>query len=70
MKEIRNSSRGIGNNVIQPPSPLVNSGGRLTDMVTHSGLIKVYLQIFEKQREIIENSFENILTSVCSDRTL
>ena len=36
--------------------PVVNSDGIVTGMVTHSNLIKVYLQIFEKQRDIIENS--------------
>ena len=36
--------------------PVVDAEGSVTGMVTHSDLIKVYLQTFEKQREIIDNS--------------
>lgn len=36
--------------------PVVNSQGRLTGIVTQSDLVKIYFQVFEKQREIIEKS--------------
>lgn len=36
--------------------PVVNAQGKLTGMVTQSDLVKVYFQVFERQREIIEKS--------------
>lgn len=36
--------------------PVVDAAGRLTGMATQSDLVKVYFQVFERQREIIEKS--------------